>query len=109
MEKALGFVRRSDGGSLTADGWSSFPRGHGSPRTPRWERSGDGMRGRVGASGLMATVLRNGRPYSYQSVRRNGRVTSEYRGAGELALIRAQFDAEDATLRKQQRAERRRW
>jgi len=33
----------------------------------------------------MATVDRNGRFYSYRSVRRGGRVTSVYRGAGELA------------------------
>jgi hypothetical protein len=42
----------------------------------------------------MALVYRNGRPYSYKSVRRNGRVTSEYRGSGEAALLIGLLDAE---------------
>jgi hypothetical protein len=35
----------------------------------------------------MGLVYRNGRPYLYRSVRRGGRVTSEYRGRGEDALL----------------------
>ena len=40
----------------------------------------------------MALVYRNGRAYSYKSVRRDGRVTSEYRGCGELAVLIEQLD-----------------
>jgi hypothetical protein len=35
----------------------------------------------------MAIVTRNGRPYLYKSIRHGGRVTSEYRGRGEDALL----------------------
>ena len=35
----------------------------------------------------MAIVYRNGRPYLYQSIRRGGRVTSQYMGRGEDALL----------------------
>jgi hypothetical protein len=35
----------------------------------------------------MAIVTRNGRPYLYKSIRRGGRVTSEYLGRGEDALL----------------------
>jgi hypothetical protein len=42
----------------------------------------------------MALVVRSDRTYSYRSVRRDGRVTSQYRGAGDLAVIREQLDAE---------------
>jgi hypothetical protein len=35
----------------------------------------------------MGLVLRNGRPYLYESVREGGRVTSRYVGRGEDALL----------------------
>ncbi len=36
----------------------------------------------------MALVYRDGRPYLYRSVRRGGKVTSEYRGSGlDIVLI----------------------
>jgi hypothetical protein len=35
----------------------------------------------------MALVYRNGRPYLYRSTRRGGRVTSQYLGKGEDALL----------------------
>src|SRR5262249_1606950 len=41
----------------------------------------------TGRSTPMALVYRNGRPYLYRSVRRDGRVTSEYRGSGEVAEL----------------------
>jgi hypothetical protein len=40
----------------------------------------------------MALVYRNGRPYLYRSVRRDGRVTSEYVACGAAALLLAQGD-----------------
>jgi hypothetical protein len=43
----------------------------------------------------MALVYRDGRPYYYKSVRRRGRVTSEYQGAGEAAVLMARLDAAD--------------
>jgi hypothetical protein len=43
----------------------------------------------------MALVHRNGRPRLQRSIRRNGRVTSEYRGSGEIALLMAHLDALD--------------
>lgn len=43
----------------------------------------------------MATVYRNGRAYSYRSVRRGGRVTSEYRGSGDAALFMELLDTAD--------------
>ena len=43
----------------------------------------------------MALVHRNGRPYLYRSVRRGGRVTSEYMGGGiDAQLIAALEDDE---------------
>ena len=48
----------------------------------------------------MAIVYRNGRPYLYKSIRRNGKVTSEYRGCGPDKLL---FDRLEAIER--QRAE----
>jgi hypothetical protein len=56
----------------------------------------------------MGIVYRNGRPYLYRSVRRDGRVTSEYRGSGELALIGAVLDDEMRDLRQFDRDERKR-
>jgi hypothetical protein len=41
----------------------------------------------------MALVYRDGRPYYYKSVRRGGRVTSEYQAAGEAAVLMARLDA----------------
>jgi hypothetical protein len=40
----------------------------------------------------MVLVYRNGRPYLYRSVRRGGRVTSEYVACGAAALLLAQGD-----------------
>lgn len=51
----------------------------------------------------MATVDRNGRLYSYRSVRRGGRVTSVYRGAGELAERDAAEAARLAHVRRRLR------
>jgi hypothetical protein len=54
----------------------------------------------------MAIVLRNGRPRYQRSVRRDGRVTSEYRGTGAIAEIAALLDAEErAEALKQREAE----
>jgi hypothetical protein len=53
----------------------------------------------------MALVYRNGRIYSYKSVRRNGRVTSEYRGSGELAVLIGALDAEEERDREAKREE----
>jgi hypothetical protein len=41
----------------------------------------------------MALVYRNGRPYLYRSIRRDGRVTSEYRGSGEWTIDTAKLEA----------------
>jgi hypothetical protein len=58
----------------------------------------------------MATVFRNGRPYLYRSVRRNGRVTSEYRGSGEDARLIAALESierdEKDAKRREERSER---
>ena len=53
----------------------------------------------------MAIAHRNGRPYLYRSVRRGGRVTSEYVGQGEFALL---FGALEADQREQEGALRER-
>jgi hypothetical protein len=42
--------------------------------------------------GQMAVVHRNDRPYLYRSVRRGGRVTSEYLGSGQNALLVAAIE-----------------
>lgn len=52
----------------------------------------------------MALVDRDGRPYLYRSVRRNGRVTSEYRASGEAAVL---IHALEAVAREER--EYRRW
>lgn len=44
---------------------------------------------------IMALVYRNGRPRYQRSVRRGGRVTTEYVGSGNFAILKALFDAED--------------
>ncbi|MEW4569726.1 hypothetical protein AB1L88_17820 [Tautonia sp. JC769] len=51
----------------------------------------------------MALVFRNGRPYLYRSVRRNGRVTSEFVASGESALLIARMDAIDRDDRDYER------
>lgn len=48
----------------------------------------------------MAVVHRNGRSYIYRSVRRNGRVTSEYGGSGECALLIAQMETIERDARR---------
>ena len=54
----------------------------------------------------MALVYRDGRPYSYRSVRRNGRVTSEYRGSGQIALLIERMDALERDSRESERSDR---
>jgi hypothetical protein len=51
----------------------------------------------------MAVVERGGRPYYYRSVRRGGRVTSEYRGAGQIAALAASLDAVERAQREAER------
>ena len=41
----------------------------------------------------MALVYRGGRPYLYKSVRRGGRVTSEYVASGESAVLISRLEA----------------
>ena len=53
----------------------------------------------------MALIYRNGRPYLYRSVRRGGRVTSEYVACGESAVRFARKEAQDRAERDMQRAE----
>ena len=52
----------------------------------------------------MALVERNGRPYRYRSIRRGGRVTSEYLGSGLMAALTVNMDEED----REKKAEARR-
>ena len=52
----------------------------------------------------MGIVYRNGRPYFYQSKRRGGRVTSEYIGSGEDALL---IDALEGIKRDKKHSDRR--
>ena len=54
----------------------------------------------------MATIYRNGRAYRYKSIRRDGRVTSEYGGSGEFAALMAEIDAHERDERDQERFER---
>lgn len=53
----------------------------------------------------MAIVFRGGRAYAYRSIRRNGRVTSEYRGSGDVVALIALLEAEDREERNYQRFE----
>src|SRR5262245_56131522 len=59
----------------------------------------------------MSLVHRNGRPYLYRSVRRDGRVTSEYVASGIDARLTAALEADERDGREfdreQARAERR--
>jgi hypothetical protein len=51
----------------------------------------------------MALVRRNGRTYIYRSVRRGGKVTSEYGGSGECARLIGQMEAIERDEREYQR------
>jgi hypothetical protein len=55
----------------------------------------------------MALVIRNGRPYLYRSVRKGGKVTSEYAGSGEFASLAGRLDAIEREERRRQLAEER--
>jgi hypothetical protein len=55
----------------------------------------------------MALIFRNGRPRLQRSVRRGGRVTTEYRGSGEVALLIALMDAIDREERDEEQLESR--
>src|SRR5690348_4950568 len=59
----------------------------------------------------MGLVYRNGRPYFYRSVRRGGRVTSEYVASGIDAQLIAALEADDRDNRRSDREEARaeRW
>ena len=55
----------------------------------------------------MGLVYRNGRPYLYRSIRRNGRLTSQYLAGGEDAFLidrleRMERDERDADLQAKQ-------
>ena len=51
----------------------------------------------------MALVYRGGRPYFNKSVRRGGRVTSEYVASGESAVLISQMETIDADEQDSQR------
>lgn len=51
----------------------------------------------------MGLIYRNGRPYLYRSIRRGGRVTSEYVGAGATAETIALLEAVEREERDQER------
>lgn len=51
----------------------------------------------------MGLVYRNGRPYLYRSVRRGGRVTSEYLASGPDALLIGALQADDRDGRRSDR------
>ncbi len=51
----------------------------------------------------MATVYRNGRAYLYRSKRKNGRVTSEYRGSGEFAAFFGSLDQLEDIERREEK------
>ena len=55
----------------------------------------------------MALVIRNGRPRLQRSVRRDGRVTTEYVGSGEFASALGQLEAMDREERRRQLANER--
>ncbi|GAA4416734.1 hypothetical protein GCM10023187_48450 [Nibrella viscosa] len=51
----------------------------------------------------MGLEIRNGRPYYYRKVRRDGKVTSEYVGSGTTAEYAALLDERDYYDREEQR------
>jgi hypothetical protein len=51
----------------------------------------------------MHLVKRHNNIYAYQSVRHDGRVSVEYRGSGELALLMAEEDAERRAAAQEER------
>jgi hypothetical protein len=53
----------------------------------------------------MALVHRNGRPYVYRSVRRDGRVTSKYEACGKSAALIDAIDEYKKSLRDCERAD----
>ena len=53
----------------------------------------------------MALVFRNGRPRLQRSVRRGGRVTTEYVASGESALLIARLEALERDERDSERSE----
>jgi hypothetical protein len=55
----------------------------------------------------MGLVYRNGRPYLYRSVRRNGRVTSEYLAGGEDAFLINALESDDRDRERFDRQEAR--
>jgi hypothetical protein len=58
----------------------------------------------------MALIHRNGRSYIYRSVRRNGRVTSEYGGSGEDAYLISRLETiarDEADLKHWQERQKR--
>ncbi len=85
------------------------------PIPQQWMRASNGRGNQLSGakperSTIMALVYRNGRPRFQRSVRRGGRVTTEYVGSGDFAILKALLDAEDreerAEQREQERAER---
>jgi hypothetical protein len=56
----------------------------------------------------MGLVYRNDRPYLYRSVRRNGRVTSEYVAGGEDAFLIHALESDDRDRERFDRREARR-
>jgi hypothetical protein len=55
----------------------------------------------------MALVYRNGRPYLYRSVRRGGRVTSEYTAGGLDALLISALETDEHEWKMLEREEAR--
>jgi len=55
----------------------------------------------------MGLVYRNGRPYLYRSIRRNGRVTSEYVAGGEDAFLIHVLESDDRDRQRFDRQEAR--
>jgi hypothetical protein len=55
----------------------------------------------------LGLVYRNGRPYLYRSVRKGGRVTSEYVICGESALLIAAIEADDLDIKNAKRQDAR--
>ena len=53
----------------------------------------------------MGLIYRNGRPYYYKSVRKQGRVTSEYQGSGGTALLLSACDVVETDKGEAERRE----